>query len=162
MKKGRTICIDFDGVLHDYSKGFQGENVFGDMIPGADTGTQVLKKNGNTIIIYTTRPVSDELKQWLKDNNIAYDHINENPKQPKGAEGCKLIADMYIDDRGICFRGDWSEWFLRSIGEFSPWQKDEESAAKILDKAYKEGDIWRRGQEKRFRKGKLITQDSSN
>ena len=28
----KTICIDFDGVIHDYSNGFQGEDVFGGMI----------------------------------------------------------------------------------------------------------------------------------
>ena len=42
----KTICIDFDGVIHDYSKGYQGEDVFGQMIPNADVGTSVLKKNG--------------------------------------------------------------------------------------------------------------------
>ena len=35
----KTICIDFDGVIHDYSKGWQGEDVFGQIIPNADTGT---------------------------------------------------------------------------------------------------------------------------
>lgn len=155
-KKNRTICIDFDGVLHDYSNGYQGENVFGDMIPGADAATKVLKKNGNTIIIYTTRPVTDELKAWLKENNIAYDYINENPKQPKGSDGCKLIADIYIDDRAICFRGNWTEWFLREIGEFSPWEKEKKDAEAAMNVAYREGDIWRRGHEKRIRKGKVI------
>ena len=37
----KTICIDFDGVIHDYSKGFQGADEFGQMIPNADTGTSV-------------------------------------------------------------------------------------------------------------------------
>lgn len=148
-KKNRTICIDFDGVLHDYSEGFQGEDVFGDMITGADLATQILKKQGNTIIIYTTRPSTDALKNWLKEHNISYDYINENPEQPKGCEGCKLIADIYIDDRGICFRGSWDDWFLRCIGEFSPSGGGKEDKYKALEKAYKEGDIWRRGNEKR-------------
>ena len=157
MAKKRTICSDFDGVLHDYSKGFQGENVFGDMITGADVATKVLKKNGNTIIIYTTRPVTDELKAWLKEKNISYDYINENPDQPKGAEGCKLIADIYIDDRSIRFSGDWDEWFLRTIGEFRSWQESNIDTQKKLDVAYREGDVWRRGQEKRIRSGKVIS-----
>lgn len=42
----KTICIDFDGVIHDYSKGWQGEDVFGQIIPNADTGTATLKKTG--------------------------------------------------------------------------------------------------------------------
>ena len=45
-KTKKTICIDFDGVLHDYSNGFQGKDVFGDMIPNADDGTQVLHEKG--------------------------------------------------------------------------------------------------------------------
>jgi hypothetical protein len=28
MSKKKTICIDFDGVLHDYSDGYQGKDVF--------------------------------------------------------------------------------------------------------------------------------------
>lgn len=36
----KTICIDFDGVIHDYSKGWQGEDVFGQIIPNADTGSR--------------------------------------------------------------------------------------------------------------------------
>ena len=47
----KTICIDFDGVIHDYSNGWQGEDVFGQMIPNADTGTSVLKQKGWTVII---------------------------------------------------------------------------------------------------------------
>lgn len=44
MVKKKTICIDFDGVIHDYSKGYQGKDVFGDMVPGSDTATKVLKE----------------------------------------------------------------------------------------------------------------------
>lgn len=49
----KTICIDFDGVIHDYSQGWQGEDVFGQMISNADTATQVLKKKGWQVIIFT-------------------------------------------------------------------------------------------------------------
>ena len=142
MKKKRTICIDFDGVLHDYSNGFQGDDIFGEMIPGADVGTKVLKENGNTIVIYTTRKATDALKKWLKDNSISYDYINENPDQPKGSEGCKLIADIYIDDRGICFHGKWEEWFIREIAEFQPWESKKGDLESRMKKAYKEGNIF--------------------
>lgn len=153
-KKKRTICIDFDGVLHDYSNGFE-KDVFGEMIPGADIATKVLKGAGNTIIIYTTRPATDALKNWLKDHNIVYDYINENPDQPKDSEGCKIMADIYIDDRNITFHDTWDKWFLHTIGEFKPWAKPKKDLKKDMEQGYKEGDIWRMGQEKRTHHGDL-------
>lgn len=153
MDKKKTICIDFDGVLADYSEG--GKDKFGDMVPNADNGTAILKKKGYRIIIYTTRPVTDALKNWLKENKITYDYINENPDQPKDApidKGCKIVADIYLDDRGIRFRGNW-EWVMREIAEFTPWCSKKEDAMKKMEVEYEEGDIWKRGQEKRLKSG---------
>lgn len=138
MKK-RTICIDFDGVLHDYSEGFKGKDVFGDMLPNADKGTQLLKKKGWTIIIYTTRPKTAKLEKWLKDHKIAYDYINENPNQPEDSKGGKLIADIYLDDRGMRFNGQWSEWLMEEIAGFQPWQEQERNN---LDRGYDNGVKW--------------------
>ena len=67
----KTICIDFDGVIHDYGKGYQSEDKFGAMIAGADTGTSVLKQKGWTVIIFTTRKKSDKLENWLKEHTIS-------------------------------------------------------------------------------------------
>lgn len=140
MKK-KTICIDFDGVLHDYSEGYKGKDVFGDMIPNADKATQLLKKKGWTIIIYTTRPKTAKLEKWLKDKGIAYDYINENPNQPEDSKGGKLIADIYLDDRGMQFRGDWSEWLMEEIASFQPWQDRNKNN---LERGYKNGVNWLR------------------
>lgn len=147
----KTICIDFDGVIHDYSNGWQGEDVFGQMIPNADTGTSVLKQKGWTVIIFTTRKKTDELEKWLKEHNIAYDYINENPGQPENTSG-KIIADVYLDDRGICFRGRWDSWLIREILDFEPWQeqqkKEIEQLATFNDTR---NSIWERGCERRIK-----------
>lgn len=136
-KKTKTIAIDFDGVLADYSNGYQGKDVFGTPIPGADNATKVLKENGWRIIIYTTRPDTEALRHWLKENNITYDYINENPEQPEESKGCKLIADIYLDDRAISFNGQW-EWVVGNIASFSPWSKSEEDELKEMRKRYKD------------------------
>jgi ribonucleotide monophosphatase NagD (HAD superfamily) len=51
-----TICIDVDGVIADYSKGFQGAKVIGDPLPGAKEFLDKLRAAGWKIIIHTTRP----------------------------------------------------------------------------------------------------------
>ena len=119
----KTICIDFDGVLHDYSKGWQGDDVFDKAVPGASEGLKALKKDGWTIILFTTRQKTQKLVDFLLDNDLEVDYINYNPNQPDNASG-KLIADVYLDDRGICFDGDWTK-AVELIKTFKPWQTKE-------------------------------------
>ena len=144
MKKKKTICIDFDGVIHDYKDGWQGDDKFGEMIPGADTATEILKKKGWTVIIYTTRPATDKLKEWLKDKGVKYDYINENPDQPENSKDGKIVADIYLDDRAICFKGEWG-WIMSEIAEFEPWQVREgkDAKEKKLMKSYEQGERWK-------------------
>lgn len=147
----KTICIDFDGVIHDYSNGWQGEDVFGQMIPNADIGTSVLKQKGWTVIIFTTRKKTDELEKWLKEHNIAYDYINENPRQPENTSS-KIIADVYLDDRGICFRGRRDSWLMREIIEFESWQEQgKKEIEQLAAYGQTEDYIWSRGNEKRIK-----------
>ena len=119
----KTICIDFDGVIHDYSQGWQGVDVFNKIIEGADKATFLLKAKGWTIIIYTTRNDTPALREFLDANKIRFDYINYNPNQPKGSENGKIIADVYLDDRGIRFDGDWQE-AINAILNFVPWQSE--------------------------------------
>ena len=104
----KTICVDFDGVIADYSKGFQGKDVFGESLHGAGFSMGALRENGWRVIIFTTRPDTPALRAYLKKNGIPYDYINENPDQPEGSSG-KVIADLYLDDRAFRFKG-WADF----------------------------------------------------
>lgn len=73
---GKIICIDFDGVIADFSKGWQGPEVFGEPIEGAAYWIHMLKRDGWYICILTTRLVTFSLVAWLKRNNITFDDIN--------------------------------------------------------------------------------------
>lgn len=132
MKK--TICIDFDGVIAQY-KEWKGANHFGAPVSGVQNALKVLKKEGYRIIIFTTRQVSDSLKAYLKENDITYDYINENPDQPKDSNQGKPIADIYLDDRGMCFRGDW-KWTLEEIARFKPWTRDNAEEKKEMESIF--------------------------
>lgn len=106
----KRICIDFDGVLHDYSKGWQGEDVFNKPMDGAKDFVDRLKKEGWEVCILTSRTPSDKLKQFFTDNEIPYDMITSE----------KVPAKVYLDDRGLRFNGDFNEAY-ESIINFKVW-----------------------------------------
>lgn len=111
-----TICIDFDGVIADYSKGFQGQDVFGSIMPGAREGILELKSRGWKIIIFSCRPDTPALRKYLADNGIAFDSINVNDQQFEGSNPGKPFADIYLDDRAIRFKS-WSQSMTAIIAQ---------------------------------------------
>lgn len=119
----KSICIDYDGVIHDYCKGWLGIDVFDKVLPGASEATHKLHDAGYMIIIHTTRNDTPALREFLNKNDICFDYINHNPYQPEGSERGKIKADIYLDDRGICFTGNWSE-AIDKILNFNTWQQD--------------------------------------
>mgnify|MGYP003131247335 CR=1 FL=1 len=98
--KEKTIAIDFDGVIHRYSKGFQGlDNAYDPPMPGALESIKELKKHGYRLIIVSSRPVPPIL-EWLDKYEMSeyFDEVT-NIKQP---------ARYYIDDHAIRFEKDIS------------------------------------------------------
>jgi FMN phosphatase YigB (HAD superfamily) len=96
--KEKTIAVDFDGVIHKYSKGFQGlDNAYDPPMPGVFSGLDELKSMGFRLIIVSSRPV-EPIKQWLKKHNMEhyFDDVT-NIKHP---------ARYYIDDHAVRFEKD--------------------------------------------------------
>ncbi|KAA0888751.1 hypothetical protein [Oryzomonas rubra] len=104
-----TVCVDFDGVIADYSQGFQGADIFGAPIKDPGTGLTAadvlseLKANGWKVIIFTTRQDTPALRDYLAMAGVPYDEINTNSDQPEGTNPGKPIADAYLDDRAVRF-----------------------------------------------------------
>lgn len=102
-----TLAIDFDGVIHCYSQGWQDGKTYDGPMPGAITALWDLYERGYDIVVHTCRTNHDEIhamiEQWLDD---------EDPDNP----GCfpfrvtniKPPAIAYIDDRGVRFT-DWKD-----------------------------------------------------
>lgn len=102
----KTICVDLDGVLADYSTGWQGIYHIGEPIAGAKEFTQDLAKLGK-VVVFTTRckvdvqgrdgETAEDLKRlvetWLKKHEIYYDYVYTQQGKP--------LAAVYIDDRAI-------------------------------------------------------------
>jgi len=116
MARAKTICIDFDGTIADYSKGWQGDDKFGEIFPGAAKAINTLKAMGWRVIIFTCREDNKALRDYLKEQGISFDEINGGQQQGSP----KPVADVYIDDKGLRFQGDWMK-SLEEILKFRPW-----------------------------------------
>ena len=108
----KTIAIDFDGVIHAYSKGWYDGTIYDDPIPGVREALEKLSKRFR-IIIYSTRNYKRvirgriqvnqvaEMEQWLSKHSIPYDTIHTKPGKP--------ICKLFIDDHAYRFEGNWDK-----------------------------------------------------
>jgi hydroxymethylpyrimidine pyrophosphatase-like HAD family hydrolase len=125
MEHKKTICVDFDGTITDYSAGFQGVGKFGEPLPEVAKYMQKLQQDGWMIIIFTTRGEVTLLSRYLREHDIPFSYINHNPNNPSNANLGKPMADVYLDDRGITFNGNWEQAY-EAVSSFAPWFKQEE------------------------------------
>jgi hypothetical protein len=117
-----TICLDFDGVIHAYSKGWQDGSIYDGMVPGFFEWAAKAQKQFK-LVIYSSRSSSvegklamgkflaDQMRQW-KGEEIELTMAAEKPP-----------AWVTIDDRAIMFTGDWSAPELEpdTLKKFKPW-----------------------------------------
>jgi hypothetical protein len=107
----RTICLDFDGVLHSYRSGWCGAEIIPDPpIHGTREGVMRLRQIYRVVVLSSrchTLEGRKAVEAWLKKHDIVVDEVCEH----------KPPALVYVDDRAVRFRGDW-EHLLDDIREF--------------------------------------------
>lgn len=136
------LCVDFDGVIHSYTSGWQGATVIPDPpVPGAIfwlfRARELFEIN-----IYSSRSKHpggiEAMKSWLHHWNAKGYHsfvgaeykdslffeFIENLSFPTQ----KPSAFLTIDDRAIRFDGDWKSpdldpKTLKTLLKFKPWNK---------------------------------------
>ena len=121
--KGRTIVLDFDGVINSYTSGWQGSatKIVDPPTPDARETIRLLRQNGWKVVVFSTRCMSpegrDAILTYLEKWGIEVDDVA--PKKPP--------ALVYVDDRGYRFDGDWSKLisFVQDPEAVRPWNKKE-------------------------------------
>lgn len=93
----QTAVVDFDGTIATYDK-WEGEDVYGELIPDAKSALEELKVWGWRIIVFTTRGNDDGVVEWLKSNKVPFDGVNSTDHNPPGTSH-KPIGMVYFDDR---------------------------------------------------------------
>jgi hypothetical protein len=117
-----TICVDFDGVIHSYERGWQNGVIYGEVVPGFFEWAEQAQKQFN-LAIYSSRSSTTEgrlaMGIWLAEKVRAW--TGDPLELTLVAE--KPAAWLTIDDRAIRFIGDWSvaELAPDAMRAFKPW-----------------------------------------
>ena len=100
----KTVAVDFDGVIHTYSKGWQDGTIYDPPMAGAFDALRALRRHWK-VVIYTTRARDDingpggeaQIRQWFVKHG-APDLAEELEITDR-----KPLAVALIDDRAIRF-----------------------------------------------------------
>ena len=98
------LCVDFDGCIHSYEKGWQGGRIYGSVVHGFFEWLVQARKHFR-VMVYSSRSADRigiaEMQSWLTKQNGGV--------MPEGLEFAseKPAAFLTIDDRAICFDGNW-------------------------------------------------------
>jgi len=115
------LCVDLDDTISDYP-GWEGEGykiVNGKPMTGVQETIDTLRNEGWLVLVYSTRCNFKggvvATAKFLEDNGIRVDGVCFN----------KPPADIYLDDKGMTFDGNWSG-MLEKIRSFKTWKKLQE------------------------------------
>ena len=125
------LCLDFDGVIHQYNSGWKGAEIISDDITEGffEWAERAAKKF--TLVIYSSRskePAAITAMQfWLVEQRKKWraaggEHETEEPLGFQFASE-KPAAYLTIDDRALTFTGNWADFDPELLAEFKPWNK---------------------------------------
>lgn len=136
----KTISIDFDGVIHRYSEGWKDGSIYDGPVPGAFAAIEDLLADGWSVFVLSTRSPR-QIRRWFRQP-LVNDGMDEvfgtylapfksevipfwkrfwNKKNVVGITRRKLPANIYLDDRGMWFNGDW-KGVLAEVEYFKTYQ----------------------------------------
>ena len=130
------LCLDFDGVIHSYSSGWQGAGKCPD--PPVDGTLEYLHQATKhfRVMVYSSRSKSlagrRAMKRYIREHFYLpltfspyhdHDFLHEAIEFP----WFKPSASVTIDDRALTFTGDWADFDPETLKAFKPWNKRQPS-----------------------------------
>jgi hypothetical protein len=127
-----TICIDFDGVIHSYERGWQNGEIYGTVVPGFFEWVEAAKDHFH-LVIYSSRSKNEDgviaMGKWLHEQRSIWRKATGFPNDKSmteiGIAHEKPAAWLTIDDRCVRFDGRWDDPALASetLLAFKPWMQ---------------------------------------
>ncbi len=122
----KTVAVDFDGVVHRYSRGWADGTIYDPPVEGAFEALRQLLRH-HAVFVFTTRDAG-QVGAWLRERGgfeVATDPASvvtfwDTPNVLLVTDR-KLAAVAYIDDRAIRFE-DWDQ-ALDDLGDLETWGK---------------------------------------
>lgn len=123
------LCLDFDGVIHSYERGWQGGEIYGSVTPGFFDWLNQAHRFFK-IIIYSSRSKTEEgraaMREWFSSQEYLW-LKDKNPSTGVYPEGTisfaheKPLAFLTIGNRALTFDGDWRKFDPSRLIQFKPW-----------------------------------------
>ena len=106
------VCVDLDGVLNAFD-GWRGADYFHPPRPGAREFLKSLHDAGYRVVVFTVR-WAPHVESWLTRHDLGPYVWRVTDKKPP--------AHVYVDDRAICFDGDFQKTLERIGGFKAHWE----------------------------------------
>jgi hypothetical protein len=106
------VCVDLNGVLDAYT-GWKDPDHWDPPRAGARAFLQALHAHGFDIVVFTTRHPAG-VRRWLREHHL-HDLVGAVTRK-------KPPAHVFIDDRAICFQGDFDQALKQVIGFKAHWE----------------------------------------
>lgn len=129
----KTLCLDFDGVIHSYASPWQGIATAADPpTPGAaDFLYQAIYEYGFRVAIFSSRSVHADgiacMQRYI--HRLLTEAFGEDTADGMLAQIVfpvhKPASFVSLDDRAITFTGQWPD--LDALASFVPWNKLEKA-----------------------------------
>lgn len=123
------LCLDFDGVIHSYSSGWQGADCCPDPAVPGTVDFIVRAVEHFRVAVFSSRSNQtmgiEAMQFWLKCQ--FYKQMDAPEADPILAQidwpREKPPALITIDDRALTFTGDWADFSVDKLRAFQPWNK---------------------------------------
>lgn len=126
------LCLDFDGVLHSYSSGWQGAGIANDQPVDGSEAFLVEAAKHFRLMVYSSRSKSfagrAAMKRFVREHfnyplTFSSDHDVDWLPEAISFPWFKPSAFITIDDRALTFTGNWHDFPIDALKGFRPWNK---------------------------------------
>lgn len=125
------LCVDFDGVIHDYRQGWKGGEIYGRTTPGFWKWAAEAVYHFR-LVVYSSRSSTEEgrrsMAEWMGKQSIEHglDELGSDFDWAIIFGSLEFASEkppafITIDDRAKQFTGTWHEFDPKALINFKPW-----------------------------------------